>query len=961
MGANSGLRLSVLGPIAMVLDDQPLPKLPTLRAQGLLIYLAVEAALGSPEQRREALMELFWPGMPPQSARKNLRTTLYYLRQAIDDLENPGNQAIPFLLSNRQTAQINPDYPVELDLARFLHLLSGPIESWQEAIDLYRGDFLADFSIPDANPFEDWAAARQAAFRQQLLQSLDQLAEHSIKTADFDQAERLARHQLKIDNLRESAWRQLMESLAQRGRRGEALAEYEACVEVLWNELGIEPSFETSMLRDDILAGDLAIQVTISRPLPPTQEGPRHNLPAQLTAFIGRGREIDEIRKLLNTARLVTLTGSGGSGKTRLGLQVAEAVAGNYADGVTFVTLAATTDPEMIPNTIARELGVIEQPDQSLAKSLGRYFSKKHSLLILDNFEHVLEAAPMVTDLLAVAPHLTVMTTSREALHLNGEHEYLVPPLAVPDVEHVASLTDLSAYESVSLFIQRARAVMPNFSLNEDNAPAVAGICVHLDGLPLAIELAAARTKLFSPHQMLTRLESRLTLLTRGSRDSPDRQRTLRGTLDWSYDLLNEGQQRLFSRLAVFVGGRTLEAVEAVCAPGLPFDALDGLESLLNKSLLYQEEGPGGESRFVMLETIHEYARERLAESGEERQTKNKHLEYFFTWVEEMEPGYRRHGQLLLLDKTEAEMDNLRSAFSWAMESANLEAGARLVAPLEYYLHYRDHFVEGYQWVKRVLNGIDAVPHQRQVSLLRAASRMAYINGDLAHSKMYAGKALSLAQKLGDRQNEAWSHIYIAIATIISLDRDEIADGLMHNEVGLDLFGQLDNKPGIAQALTNLAILANKTGDYNRAQEAIEEGLVVCQETGEILRQFLLLSNLAFTVYLKGQYDRSKRLQQQYVRQMYEIGAMHQALSGIASLAGPLCKLGESEKAARLLGASTLLLVELGADFEPVNKPFITEYTAYVRAQLGEAAFEAAWAEGEAMTLEQAVVYALDE
>jgi predicted ATPase/DNA-binding CsgD family transcriptional regulator len=338
----------------------------------------------------------------------------------------------------------------------------------------------------------------------------------------------------------------------------------------------------------------------------------RTNLPAQLTSFVGREREIAEVEDLLKTTRLVTLTGPPGIGKTRLGLQLADTVAGNYSDGVIFVGLASTTDPALVPKAIAHKLGVVEQPNQPLVESLERYFGNKSALLVLDNYEHVLEAAALVTDLLAASPRLTVLVTSREVLRLNGEHEYIVPPLTVPDTAHPGFVSDLFVYESMALLNHRARAASTHFRLTEENAPAVAAICLRLDGLPLAIELAAARIKLFSPQQMLERLESRLSLLTGGARDLPARQRTLRDSIDWSYNLLDEDEQRLFARLAVFTGGRTIGAVEAICTPGLPIDALDGLESLLNKSLLYQEEGPGGEPRFIMLETIHEYARERL-------------------------------------------------------------------------------------------------------------------------------------------------------------------------------------------------------------------------------------------------------------------------------------------------------------------------------------------------------------
>jgi len=411
----------------------------------------------------------------------------------------------------------------------------------------------------------------------------------------------------------------------------------------------------------------------------------KHNLPAPVTTFIGRERQIAEVMDLLDKARLVTLTGPGGTGKTRLSQQVAAGVTGRYPAGVTFVPLALVDGPELVPDAVANALGVVEQADEELVKTLGRSIRGKEMLLLLDNYEHLLAAAPLASNLLAAAPGLSVMVTSREVLRLNGEHEYPVPPLEVPDTASTGTVSDLVASESVALFIQRAQAAQPTFRLTEDNAAAVAGICIRLDGLPLAIELAAARIRIFTPQQLLERLQSRLALLTGGSRDLPARQQTLRSAIDWSYQLLNEGEQTLFARMGVFSGGRSIDAIEAVCGPGLPLDALDGLESLVNKSLLFQVEGPNKEPRFAMLETIHEYARERLAQSGELTLIHDLHLNYFLSLAEEMASGYRQHNHLLFLERTEAEMGNFRLAINWAFEKGDFESGARLVSAISYF------------------------------------------------------------------------------------------------------------------------------------------------------------------------------------------------------------------------------------------------------------------------------------
>jgi non-specific serine/threonine protein kinase len=685
------------------------------------------------------------------------------------------------------------------------------------------------------------------------------------------------------------------------------------------------------------------------------------NLPTPLTSFIGREAELAHIASLLEepSIRLLTLSGPPGTGKTRLSLEFASVAARNYAHGVKYVSLASITNPMLVPNAIADELGVGEQPKRLLVESLQSYLGGKQMLIVLDNFEHVLEAAPLVTELLASAPRLTIMVTSREVLRLNGEHEYLVPPLTIPQREHALSVPEMLLYESVALFSQRARAASTNFRLTEENAPAVAGICVRLDGLPLAIELAAARIKLYSPQQMLERLESRLRLLTGGARDLPARQRTLRATIDWSYNLLNEGEQQLLARLGVFVGGRTIEAVEAVCSPGLPIDALDGLEFLLDKSLLFKAEGPGGEPRFIMLETIHEYARERLAESGEQPLIRNRHLDYFRELVEEMEPGYRRHNQLMLMKLTEAEMANLRTAFNWAMENSNLEAGARLVAAMDYFLFYGNHTVEGYQWTNLLLREIDAIPPQAQVRILSTAGRLAWVNGDLSRSKPLRQKALALARQTGDRYIVAWSLIHLAMDSVNRLE--ENAEAVRLCEEGLALLRELDDRPGIAQALNNLGELARAAGDYARAREVYEECLAVTRETGEIIRQSMSLGNLAYVAYQEEDYSRARTLSQQHMMQMYEIGGKQQTITGLATLAGSLGQLGETEKATRLLGASAALLDEMGVDHHPSDVEEIAKYTAHIRAQIDEATFEANWNKGRAMTMEQAVAYAMSD
>jgi predicted ATPase len=422
----------------------------------------------------------------------------------------------------------------------------------------------------------------------------------------------------------------------------------------------------------------------------------RHNLPSRLTSFIGREREVRAARELLlrDGVRLVTLTGPGGTGKTRVALQTTAEVLDAFEDGVVFVELAPIAAPTLVVPTVAQAVGVRDAGNRPAMEALEAYLRDRRLLLLLDNFEQVVAAAPDIARLLAACPGLKVLVTSRAPLHLSGEHEYPVPPLPLPIVGDPGSTAELAANPAVALFVQRAQEVRPDFGLTDENAATVAEVCRRLDGLPLAIELAAARIKLLPPRELLARLERRLPLLTGGPRDAPERQRTLRDAIAWSHDLLDDVEQVLFRRLSVFVGGCSIQAAGGVCVADadLGFDVLDGVASLLNKSLLRREDGPGGEPRFSMLETVREYALERLEACGETTAIRRRHAEFFLDLAERIEVELWGPDQSALLDRCEAEHDNFRAVLAWTQGAGDDPVTAlRLAAGLAQFWNIRSH------------------------------------------------------------------------------------------------------------------------------------------------------------------------------------------------------------------------------------------------------------------------------
>jgi non-specific serine/threonine protein kinase len=759
---------------------------------------------------------------------------------------------------------------------------------------------------------------------------------------------------------------------------------------------------------------------------------PQHNLPNPATPLVGRAREVEVVSNLLRQtdARLVTLTGPGGTGKTRLAIQIGKSLLGHFSGGVFLVSLAPITDPALVPSAIARALGVREAGSRALEDTLKDVLRDRHLLLILDNFEQVTPAASHIGDLLAAAPDLKVLVTSRALLRLYGEYEFVVPPLALPDRTPGALLSppDMLKFPAVSLFVQRARAAKASFELTPANAPAVAEICARLDGLPLAMELAAARVKLFSPQAMLSRLGSRLTLLTGGARDLDPRHQTLRSAIDWSYNLLDADEQALFASISVFAGGCTLEAAEAVArgqgsrirdqepeaeaqtspahkslTPG-PWPLtpiLDKLASLVDKSMLRQEEDESGEPRIepriMMLETIREYALEQLAASGQEGEIRCRHLLYFTEYAEAAQKHLRGPEQAIWMARLERDHDNLRAALTWACreedEGGDAALALRLVAALWFFWYGHGHMSEGRAWLNRVLAlDLASTDPAMRAGVMNAAGILAGQQSDYGEAMSWTEQALNLRRELADTQGVANALNNLGELAHHTGDYER-ASGLLAE--ALELQRELGNRRGVAFALGNLALLAQSMGDYDRGITLIAETVEITRELGHwaglanaldamgymetqrgniteaesLLRRgmehwrelgdkagiAITTGHLGQVALARGDLAEAESLLQESLTLHHDLHDRRNIANNLQALAALALKRGDAERSVSLHSAVEALYHQIGAPIPLNQKMQQSRDLETARLSLPPDTWETAWAAGQKLTPGEAV------
>ena len=921
------------------------------KAAGLVKLLAL-----APYHRlhREQAMELLWPGLAPRSAANNFHQTLHAARRTLE----PDTRDFRCLILRDEQLFLCPYETLRVDVDAFQEAATearrfGEPAAYRRALELYTGDLLP------RDRYEEWAEERRAGLRQKYLALLSELAALYEERGDFDRAIEALQKVVSADPTDEKAHVGLMRAYAGSGQRHQALRQYGRLEAALRREFGAEPEAASRRAHEDILAG------RIPEAGPPAtvtgrgtrEEVGRHNLPGSLTSFVGRERERREVPRLLGAARLLTLTGPGGCGKTRLALEVAGDLADAYQDGVRLAELAPLTDLESVPQAVADALSVRESLGAPPVEAISRALRGKEMLLVLDNCEHLVEAAARLAETLLVGcPRLRILATSREALGVAGETVLQVPPLSGPDPGRRPPAEELEGYESVRLFVQRARYRNPAFVLTPHNAGSVAEICARLESIPLAIELAAARVGL-SVEQVAERLDDALGLLTTGARTVAPRQRTLRGALDWSHDLLSGPERALFRCLSVFAGGWTLEAAEVV-GPGSEEveagDVLDVLSQLVDKSLVVAETIGEGVVRYRMLEPVRQYARERLA--GDEREAAmRRHAGWCVSFVESAEAGLRGPDQASWVERTKRENANVQTALGWSLD-AEPETALRLAAMMGYFWYRYGRIAEGHRWLETVLARTEGFETSFRARVLRLAGVLAEESGLYGRARELHERGLALYRKLEEKQGEA--------ASLTSLGALAFAVGDLERAVALtreslDLKRELGDERGLMSSRNNLGEMLQSAGDLAGAQALFEENLESDRRLADEWGAGVTLLNLGTLAVEQADPDRAERLLAEALRTLQRFGDEDAVAECLDSLAGAAGTRGEGLRAATLFGAAEAARERLATPLRPVERKRYERFLATSRRSTGKEAWTSAWKAGHALSLRQAAEQAL--
>ncbi len=966
------LHLYLLGSFRIERGARPI-HLSTRKVESLLAFLALHPE----EHPREKLAALFWGDSTDEQARGSLRTALNLLRAELDER---------LLRASRETVQFNPDFALVTDAREFEKIGDSAISNLQSLLSLYHGDLLPDF-------YDDWVLPERERLRALYLAALLRLIQHFRSESKYERAIEWARKLLATDPANEKAYQHLMFCYAAMGDRSTALKQYDECARRLRDELGVEPARETITLRDQIQE-ELSAQ---------SREALFTNLPNPLTSFIGRENELAEIHQRLETSRLVTLVGAGGCGKTRLAIQVASglAAAPRFKQGAWWVDLAPLNDSALVATAVAATFHLRESPPTPLTFILIEHLRAKEILLVLDNCEHLFDScARLAQTLLTACPRLSILATSRSPLGLAGEVAWRVPSMSMPDPDDAPSLDQLTQFDAARLFDERATAVVTNWKL-ADHASTVARICARLDGIPLAIELAAARLKVLSAEQIAARLDDCFDLLTAGSRTALPRHQTLRAAMDWSFDLLSEEERELFRRLAVFAGGFSLEAVEAVSSiqysvnssPHTEYwtlNTVDLLTSLIDKSLVGVEQ-KGNAMRYRLLETVRQYAREKLVEANEFEASCARHRDWFLQLAEQADPKLRSGEQMEWFARLELEMENLRAALAWSLgqtDDASAARALRLAGALVWFWIMRGYIAEGRTWLERSLENCAITPARAKALVGLAA--VEYFVGTRAKCRALCDEALVLYRQQGDKWGIALSAIiggaaesdrsrssmlfeearlleqelkdeWLAAGTDVlqgghARRRGDLSRAGALFESALDHARRSGDRWMIGNALVNAGHLALDQGEDDRSTVLYTEALKFHREMGDKHQIANILYGLGIVAWHRDDCQQADALLKQSLTLRREIGDTRDVVGTIWALGRVATTQQRYERAARLLGSAD---VQREIVFEKERRA-IDDDVRTLRAQVGEAMFDKVWAEGRAMSLHQATEYALE-